>query len=59
MPPTGYKDKTSAATTDFNGVIGAIYNCTWMQKYFTDDLSQKTNICTKVFNKLSANKFKH
>ncbi|KAH3770857.1 hypothetical protein DPMN_172154 [Dreissena polymorpha] len=49
MPPTGYKDKASAGETDFNGIIGAIYNCTWMQKYFTDDLSQQnTNICTKV-----------
>ncbi|KAH3753231.1 hypothetical protein DPMN_187865 [Dreissena polymorpha] len=51
MPSTGYKDKTSAATTDFNGIIGAMYNCTWMQKYFTDDLNQDSNICKKVFYK--------
>ncbi|KAH3818396.1 hypothetical protein DPMN_120006 [Dreissena polymorpha] len=49
MAATGYKDVLSAYTTDFNGIVGALYNCTWMQNYFTDDLSQTNNICTKVF----------
>ena len=48
MPPTGYKDKPDADSTDFNGIIGAIYNCTWMQCYFTNDLSKDSNICAKV-----------
>ncbi|KAH3747694.1 hypothetical protein DPMN_182123 [Dreissena polymorpha] len=49
MPSTGYRDKPNANSTDFNGIIGAIYNCIWMQCYFTDDLSKDSNICTKVF----------
>ncbi|KAH3753119.1 hypothetical protein DPMN_187749 [Dreissena polymorpha] len=52
MPPTGYKNKPSADKTDFNGLIGALINCTWMQNYFTDDLSQNTNFCMKVFGNL-------
>lgn len=48
MSTTGYKDVQSADTTDFNGIIGALYNCTWMQRYFQDDLSQAGNIFDKV-----------
>ncbi|KAH3753238.1 hypothetical protein DPMN_187872 [Dreissena polymorpha] len=54
MPPTGYKDKPSAHKTDFNGIIGALINCTWMQNYFTDDLSQNTNICVKAREEVNA-----
>ncbi|KAH3735156.1 hypothetical protein DPMN_041617 [Dreissena polymorpha] len=49
-PSTGYKEKPTADITDFNGIINALYNCTWMKKYFTDDLSQDNNICTKIIN---------
>ncbi|XP_052263335.1 uncharacterized protein LOC127866659 isoform X2 [Dreissena polymorpha] len=48
MPPSGYRDKPNADSTDFNGIIGAIYNCIWMQCYFMDDLSKDSNICTKA-----------
>ncbi|KAH3825150.1 hypothetical protein DPMN_127023 [Dreissena polymorpha] len=56
MPETGYKDKPNADTTDFNGIIGALYNCTWMQNCFADDLSQDTNICKMVIHTLPSNK---
>ncbi|KAH3754157.1 hypothetical protein DPMN_188820 [Dreissena polymorpha] len=48
MSTTGYKEVQSAGTTDFQGIIGALYNCTWMQRYFTDDLSKADNIITKA-----------
>ncbi|XP_052285060.1 uncharacterized protein LOC127881338 isoform X2 [Dreissena polymorpha] len=54
MAATGYKDVLSAYTTDFNGIVGALYNCTWMQNYFTDDLSQTNNICTKAREKVNS-----
>ncbi|XP_052259589.1 uncharacterized protein LOC127863952 [Dreissena polymorpha] len=57
MPPTGYKDKPDADSTDFNGIIGAIYNCTWMQCYFTNDLSKDSNICAKAREEV--NKLRH
>ncbi|XP_052237824.1 uncharacterized protein LOC127849145 [Dreissena polymorpha] len=57
MPPTGYRDKPNANSTDFNGIIGAILNCTWMQCYFTDDLSKDPNICTKAREEV--NKLRH
>ncbi|XP_052235753.1 uncharacterized protein LOC127847710 isoform X4 [Dreissena polymorpha] len=57
MPPTGYRDKPNANSTDFNGIIGAIYNCTWMQCYFTDDLSKDSNICAEAREEV--NKLRH
>ncbi|KAH3748152.1 uncharacterized protein LOC127848376 isoform X1 [Dreissena polymorpha] len=57
MPPTGYRDKPNAESTDFNGIIGAIYNCTWMQCYFADDLNKDSNICAEAREEV--NKLRH
>ncbi|KAH3723535.1 hypothetical protein DPMN_049325 [Dreissena polymorpha] len=54
MPPTGYKNKPSADKTDFSGIISALINCTWMQNYFTDDLSLNTNICMEAREEVNA-----
>ncbi|XP_052244487.1 uncharacterized protein LOC127853755 [Dreissena polymorpha] len=44
----GYKDANKAEDTDFNGIVNVIYNCEFFQRYFTDDLSQTENVCTKA-----------
>ncbi|XP_053400383.1 uncharacterized protein LOC123565918 [Mercenaria mercenaria] len=40
MPPDGYKDVTSAAETDFNGIISVIINYKAFQSKIHDDLSK-------------------
>ncbi|XP_052814748.1 uncharacterized protein LOC128241733 [Mya arenaria] len=48
MSPDGYADKANAKETDFNGLISSIMNCTYFQKYFSDDLSKAENIAEKA-----------
>ncbi|XP_052768188.1 uncharacterized protein LOC128208679 [Mya arenaria] len=48
LPPDGYLNVQTADDTDINGVISLIINCRFFDNYFTDDLSQLHNICTKV-----------
>ncbi|KAH3747620.1 hypothetical protein DPMN_182048 [Dreissena polymorpha] len=52
MPETGYREK-DADTTDFNGIISAVYNCTWVETLFADNLNQPDNVCTKARNKVN------
>ncbi|XP_053388816.1 uncharacterized protein CXorf38 homolog [Mercenaria mercenaria] len=44
MPPDGYKDVTSAAETDFNGIISVIINYKAFQSKVQDDLSKTCSI---------------
>ncbi|XP_053382097.1 uncharacterized protein CXorf38 homolog [Mercenaria mercenaria] len=44
MPPDGYKDVTSAAETDFNGIISVIKNYKEFQSKVNDNLSKTNNI---------------
>ncbi|XP_060565234.1 uncharacterized protein LOC132724397 [Ruditapes philippinarum] len=44
MPPDGYKDKASAAETDFNGIISVILNYKHFQGKLHDNLNNKTNM---------------
>ncbi|XP_053379795.1 uncharacterized protein LOC128548567 [Mercenaria mercenaria] len=47
MPPDGYKDATSAAGTDFNGINSVIINCKRFQSKINDNLGIKNNIFEK------------
>ncbi|XP_060592663.1 uncharacterized protein LOC132747330, partial [Ruditapes philippinarum] len=44
MPPDGYKDKSSAAETDFNGIISVILNYKDFQGKLHENLINKMNI---------------
>ncbi|XP_053382041.1 uncharacterized protein LOC123543813 [Mercenaria mercenaria] len=44
MPPDGYKEVTSVAETDFNGIVSVIINNKVFQSKVKDDLSGKSNI---------------
>ncbi|XP_060554446.1 uncharacterized protein LOC132715461 [Ruditapes philippinarum] len=44
MPPDGYKDKASAAETDFNGIISVILNYKHFQGKVHENLNNKLNI---------------
>ncbi|XP_060553144.1 uncharacterized protein LOC132714320 [Ruditapes philippinarum] len=44
MPPDGYKDKTSTAETDFNGIISVILNYKGFQGKIHENLNNKTNM---------------
>ncbi|XP_060561957.1 uncharacterized protein LOC132721643 [Ruditapes philippinarum] len=44
MPPDGYKDKTSAAETDFNGIISVILNYKDFQGKIHENLNNKANM---------------
>ena len=48
MPPDGYKDVTTAAETDFNGIISVIINHKGFDAKISDNLSNKNNIFDKV-----------
>ena len=48
MPPDGYKDVTTAADTDFNGIISVVLNNKEFDAKIRADLSKKNNIFDKV-----------
>jgi hypothetical protein len=50
MPPDGYKDTTSAAETDFNGIISVILNYKGFQGKIHENLNNKTNMFEEVNN---------
>ncbi|XP_060554444.1 uncharacterized protein LOC132715459 [Ruditapes philippinarum] len=57
MPPDGYKDKASAADTDFNGIISVILN----YKGFQDKIDESLQDDTSVFKaaREAVNKLRH
>ncbi|XP_060552618.1 uncharacterized protein LOC132713930 [Ruditapes philippinarum] len=48
MPPDGYKDRSSATETDFNGIISVILNHKDFHGKVHEDLNKKINIFEKV-----------
>ena len=50
MPIEGYMNKRSFMETDFNGVISVIFNYKGFQNIIKEDLSQKSNLFSKVRN---------
>jgi hypothetical protein len=50
MPPDGYREKTSATETDFNGIISVILNYKDFQGKIRENLNNKKNIFEEVNN---------
>ena len=48
MPPDGYKDVTTPAETDFNGIISVIINHNDFQSKISDNLSRSGNLFEMV-----------